>query len=210
MSNENNNNVRPDLEQDKQEEQKDTGVADEIAKKLEENEQESEDTSNSVQTTDTKPFDITQLTPEQISQLRDMIERTPRGLQTEDYSLIVRLRQLDGKVVVAWQNAYKKQVSDEVEQRAVLKDFIKVKFHGSDDFVEVPYKDFMDEQNRVECKVLSVDTKPIQEKVGVTEKRNEMGVGTELVEMIVTREKSVFKVELPNGDVAEIDGEFVN
>lgn len=104
-------------------------------------------------------FDLAKLSPDQLYQLKDMIDTLPARPQAAAGRPVVSLRIMDDKLVIDFKNAFNTWVKDEQANQNVEMVMIPVRFLGSDGFTNVRWKDFM-EAHQVPCEVIKRDSVP--------------------------------------------------
>lgn len=150
------------------------------------------------------PFDITQLTTEQLQQLKRRLDATPDKAE-QDITPTIHLRKLGGKHVIEIGRARSVMVFDATERREVERFRIPVKFLEGGDFVDVDYNEFMLSE-RVVCPVVNKreTVRPVVEGKVFSKER---GVEVEQVYKIVD---TWFTVSMPDGRTIELSGGSVN
>ena len=151
------------------------------------------------------PFDMGKLTPDQLQQLKSMLAVTPERITQKKGNPITTVRQINGKYAVAIGKAYLALVYDAARLTEIETHKIPVKFYGEDKFTDVIYPDFMAAE-KVKCEILSVSQKEKIREEGEIVKR-ETG---KLVKMEVKMVNYFFKIKLPDGSIAEIEGSAAN
>jgi len=187
-------------------------VEEEIASRLGE-EAISEGDSNSDTPTPASPklIDLNNLTQEQIQDLQELFANTPRRSKVKETYHTIELRQIDGKYIVEWGNTYFDLKTDPVQRRDVMKTMIPVRFHGSDDFVDILWKEDFMSAERATCKILNMEKKEVPEVVGKTFKRDsDGGLTSQEVEMYVNKVEITLTIQLPNGETTTINGKYAN
>jgi len=151
------------------------------------------------------PFDLSKLSTEQLQNLKAMLAATPDRVQRKKKNPTVKLRVIDGKVVMDFKNAYKALVDDPENNRKVERTHIQVKLQGEDTYHSVLYRDFM-QADQVVCEILSTR----QDKDEIVEGETISRETGRPVEMIVTVVKDFFTIKLPDGSTTEIEGRLAN
>lgn len=151
-------------------------------------------------------FDLTSLTAEQLSTLKQMLNATPDRLVKKKGDPIVTMRKLDDKFIVKFKKAYQVMVLDEELQRKVPVLMIPVLFYGEEKYVDIRWDMFHQNAERVKCRVTNILSKTEEIFDGTTISR---ATGTE-VEMYKTVVHNYMTVELPNVGSVDVEAEFVN
>jgi len=155
------------------------------------------------------PFDIQKLRPEQLQQLKQMLNATPDRVAQKKQNTIIELREINYKgekrIVVDFKDSrlaieYKAEQAKDIETHKIM-----VKFDGDDGWTDVLYDTFMGAK-RVKVEVLSTRKKESSYSEGEILQRKT----GKLVEMRVTTALYFFKVKLPNGKIIEIEGKLAN
>lgn len=164
------------------------------------------------------PLDISQLRPEQIQQLKEMLSITPERankIKANPRVSIRRYRGVDGqaepKLIVDIGRAYSTLVKDEHTNITEEVIRIPVKFLGDADFTLIRYKDFMNSE-QVVCEVVAFDRQQewVVEDAGRPVRNRETN---ELVERGYFEVKEMFTIKLPEGSNPEqvtIEGYMAN
>lgn len=164
-------------------------------------------------------FDLSQLRPEQLQQLKAMLSATPERSQQERGNPIVTIRRLvtyttDGqeqqRLITHFKNAYNTWVHDElanINKEIVL---IPVHFLGDEEgkYTNVNYKDFISADS-IRCEVISTRTKPGRIIEGEVVSR-ETG---RLVQREIKTLETWFTIKLPEGttpSTVEIESKIAN
>lgn len=151
------------------------------------------------------PLDLSKLTTEQLQTLKSMLAATPDRVQRKKKNPTVKLRVIDGKVVMDFKNAYKALVDDPENNRKVERTHIQVKLQGEEKYHSVLYRDFM-QAKQVVCEIVSTR----QDKDEIVEGETISRETGRPVEMIVTVVKDFFTIKLPDGSTVEIEGRLAN
>ena len=153
-------------------------------------------------------FDISKLGPEQLQQLKAMLAATPERMSRKKQNPRVRIRRIDGNLVVDFQNAFLGLVDDPTMNRKLERHIIPVRFLGSETYENILYSKFINSE-QVPCEVLSTRTHEDEVEEGVTISRE---TGTP-VEMIRKTVQYWFTIKLPEGstpETVEIEGKVAN
>lgn len=151
------------------------------------------------------PFDITKLTQDQVQALKAMLAATPDSQRRKKENPRVTLRNIGGKIVVDFKNAFLALIEDVENNRQLYRHKIPVKFRGEDKFENVLYSEFINSE-RVVCEVVS-SKQEVEEIVEGEVVSRQTG---QLVEMVVKKVRSFFTIKLPDGDTLEIEGRIAN
>lgn len=151
------------------------------------------------------PFDLTKITPEQLSVLKQMLGATPDRITKKRGNDTVKLHDMNGKLVVAWKKSYQSLLNDPVERRAKNVAMLPVLFKGDTEYTDVVWADFM-ASDRVVCEVLTVRIKKDVIEEGETVSRQS---GT-VIAMEKTMIEYFFTIKTPSGEEFEINSKFVN
>jgi len=154
---------------------------------------------------ETKGFDVTSLSPEQIRQLRAVLASTPDRIDKKDAQPIMTLRRVDGKYIVEHKNAVLRLVQDSEQKRDVQRHFMKIRFDGEEDFVEVPLDEFM-MYERVRCTCTDIKTDVKESHIGETMSK-ETG---RMVEMVAKNTIYSLTLLTPEGKTIVVNGDNVN
>jgi hypothetical protein len=154
-------------------------------------------------------LDISRLSPDQLYELKEQLDGlAPRSNRPVGRPTI-RLRQYDGHFIVDFKPAFNTWQRDEKANQNVEMVMMPVKLLGQTDFVNIPWKEFMNAP-QIQCEVISrrsenddyVDGPPVRSRA------NGM-----LIERTVKRLKETFTVKLPAGttpDQVELEARIVN
>lgn len=140
------------------------------------------------------PFDIASLNREQLQALKSMLAATPDGGSRKKLKPRIRLRRIDDNIVTDFKRAKLGLVDDHELGRKVERHLIEVKYLGSENYVTVLYKNFI-ESEQVACEVLSERHETNEVVEGETISR-ETGA---LVDMVRRDVLYWFTVQLPEG-----------
>lgn len=151
------------------------------------------------------PFDLSQLRPEQLQQLKQMLAATPDRIVRKKKNPTVTLRVINDKVIVNHKNTYKALVDDPENNRKVERHHIPVLFQGDKDYTVIMYKEFINSP-RVACEVTGTRSETDEIVEGETVSR-ETG---QMVEMVVKVIRDYFTIKLPDGSTIEIEGKIAN
>jgi hypothetical protein len=187
-------------------------VASNIAQRLgDAGEANTEEKSDAPKAKQSNMIDLNNLSIEQIQDLQEKFTQTPRRVKKKEEYHTIELRQIDGKVIVEWGESYFDLKHDPAQRRDVMKTMIPVRFHGSDDFVDILWSEQFMLADKVTCRVLKMDKEEEAEVVGTTIKRGKDGEETsQEVEMYVNKVIITLTVQLPNGEEITMDGKFAN
>ncbi len=176
-----------------------------ISERLSNKAKESETKEVGAKEQETKGLDIASLSPEQIRQLRAVLASTPDRIDSKNEQPIMTLRRVDGKYVVEHKNAVLRLVQDSEQKRDVQRHFMKIRFYGEDDFVEVPLDEFM-LYERVRCTCIDIKTDVKEMHIGETISK-ETGRKVEMVNRV-----TIYSLTLltPDGITIVVDGDNVN
>ncbi len=166
--------------------------------------------SNAPKAAEPLAFDISKLTPDQLQQLKAMLNSTPDRVARRQVNPIITLRQMhrenQDKIVVDYKNAYLALVDDPENNRKVERHIIPVKFYGDEGFTPVMYKDFMDSP-RVRCEAVKMYSEPDSHVEGEVYSKER---GT-MIEMEVRTIRHSFDVRVPGIDkIIRIEGRVAN
>lgn len=163
---------------------------------------------NAPQAEQTMPFDLSKLQPEQLQQLKAMLNATPDRVMQKRGNPIVTIRRYTGKFVIDMGNAINTLVEDKLTRMNSEVLIIPVKFLGTDTFVNVDYKELTNSE-KVKCEVVS--TRRINGRIVEGEiVSKETG---RLVERAITTVQDFFTLKLPEGspvETLEIEARIVN
>ena len=154
-------------------------------------------------------FDITRLSPDQLQELKEQLDNIAPRSNRPMGKPIVRLRKYDDKFIVDFQNAFNTWIKDERANMNVETIMIPVKFLGSNEFVNIAWRDFMN-ADQVPCDVISRRSEPKEIVDGPPVRNRATG---QLTESVVRRLKETFVVRLPAGtepSEIELEARIVN
>lgn len=160
---------------------------------------------NSPQPRENIPFDINSLSLEQLQSLKQKLAVIPDQIRKTSVKPTITLRELQGKLVIGFKNAFLALVDDLVNNKKVEAHIIPVLFYGENEYQNVRYKEFMNAP-RVVCEVVSKREDVAEIPEGTTRSRI---TGTE-VEMVRKEVKQFFTVKLPDGTSIELEARLVN
>lgn len=202
----------PSLDMDIKQDTPSSPVEQEIAGRLGEEAGQEERVTTDVPVGKTpKLIDLNNLTQEQVQDLQELFANTPRRAKTKETYHTIELRQINGKVVVEWGKTYYDYKHDPAKRADVIKTMIPVRFYGEDNFVDVLYKEDFMQAERITCKIVKMNKEEVPEVVGKTFKRDsDGGLTSQEVEMYVNKVVITLDIQLPNGQVTTINGEFAN
>ncbi len=159
----------------------------------------------------TKPIDLNNLSVEQIQNLKELFARTPSRVDDKKANHTVKLRKINDKLVVEWEQTYFAKKRDSINHMDVMKTIIPVRFNGDKKFTDILWREEFMDAEMVECEIVKMDTQEERKAVGVTYKRNSSGEKTtEEVERYVVNTNVVYTVKLPNNEQIKIDSRFIN
>lgn len=149
-------------------------------------------------------IDLSNLNTEQLQALKAALSATPDRSSTANQAKTVKIRRYQDKYVVDFKQAYPALIMDETLQRKVEQHIIPIKLEGAEDFINVPYRTFM-QSEQVPCKVLAMpkEEHPIVE--GETYDEHDR-----LVEMVRTEVVYSLKIETPEGRELNVEGKIAN
>lgn len=179
-------------------------VADKIAERLGGQGSDQLDNPESIQPK-SNPIDISSLSPDQLQTLKQMLAATPDQIRKTNQRPTVTMRQIDGRTVVGFKNAYLGLIDDLENRRKVERHLIPVLFEDAEDYENVLYKKFM-EAPRVECEVIEKSEDTVEIPEGTTRSRI---TGT-VVEMVRKEIHTFFTVKLPSGKSVKLEAKLVN
>ena len=195
----------PPQEQEQVEEVPEPQVED-IASRLSNKEEVSEDVQEDVPVPETPVnFDPSMFTSEQLQALKRMLNATPDRPNNKNKGMTVQLREINGKVVRDFSKAFNGFIQDPEEPtRRIPTVKIKVYFFGEEEPTEMLYTEFMDSP-RVKFTVKNVRTETEEVEEGETIS-NETG---QLVTMVAIYHHRFFKIEV-DGKEVEVSDKIVN
>lgn len=158
-------------------------------------------------------FDLSKLTPEQLIGLKQALEAAPLRVAKLG-NPIVKLRRIEGNIVLDFGNAYQTLVHDDLANMNIEKVIIPVKFIGANGkidaaFTKVDYRDFMNAE-QIKCEVISTRREVGGFSEGEVESNERPGV---MVELRVNTMQDFFTVKLPPGSPTpqvEIEARIAN
>lgn len=171
-------------------------------------------------------FDLARLSPDQLMALRDAMAALPQQRSRKRGNPIIKLRRIDGRMVIDFKNAYvtmQKNEETNVTSEVVM---MGVRFMGDDGkgetmpdpqdpnklvpkFTKIDWKNFMN-ADQVKCEVISTRRIPGSIVEGEVESNERPGV---MVEMEVRTIQDFFTVKLPEGSpvpTVEVEGKIAN
>lgn len=171
----------------------------------------------------TAAFDLSKLSPEQLMGLRDAMAALPQQRVKKRGNPIVKLRRIDGRIVVDFKNCFQRMVKDENTQITAEAVMIPVSFMDETGkpetetvegkvrtkWTNVLWKDFMN-SDQMKCEVIGTRRVPGSIIEGEVESNERPGV---IVEMEVRTIQDFFTVKLPEGSpvaTVEIEGKIAN
>lgn len=159
----------------------------------------------------TKPFSIEDLSTEQIQLLREKFAKTPQRVLPTQTSHTVDMREIDGKIIIAWKPTYFAKKRDLEKHMDVMKTMIPVLFHKAADFKNILWREEFMEADKVTCDIIKTDISEERKVVGVTYKRDGSGEKTsEETERYVVSHKVTYTVKMPDGEEIKIDSSYIN
>lgn len=153
----------------------------------------------------TSGFDVTKLSLAERQALKEALAFTPDANVKKNNGNTLTLRKIEGKYVIAFGKAYKQLVDDEVLQKKVEREYIKISFFGEEKPSIVSYRDFqLSERVSVEIVEKIAKTIPVSEGQIMSKQTGSL---IEANKMVVA---DSFKIRLPEGDLVTINGEYAN
>lgn len=193
--------------EEKQEPEKEVNVADSISKRL--GQQATDDVqeeSTAPKAQNTMPFNINELSREQLQSLKAMLNATPDGQSKKDRKPTVTIPEINGKIIVDHKKCIQGLVKHPDTQQDVMRPLIPVLFKGEKEYVNILYSEFIN-SNKITCEVIKHTFEPKTIVEGETISR-ETG---RLVDQVRTEMISYFTVKLPNSDeTLELLGHQIN
>ncbi len=188
-----------------------TEITNEIQEKLQDSEPKADKDNTASTKATSNPIDLNNLTTEQVQNLKELFAKTPQRVSPEQTYHTVQLREIGGKVIIAWEQTYFAKKRDTINHMDVMKTIIPVLYHGSAKYQDILWREEFMEANKVTCKIIKMETSEERKPVGVTYKRNSSGEKTnEEVERYVVNTKVTYLVRLPDGEEVNIDSSFIN
>lgn len=184
--------------------EEEVSVVDEVSKELSGEGQE-EEGDGVAKAKAPNSFDISQLTREQIQQLKQVLNATPDTIERKKSNPKVTLRQIDGRYVVDWKNSYLGLVRDPENNRDVERHIIPVLYKDAKEYENVLLSKFIN-SDRVPCEVVDIHQKREEVVEGETISR-ETGLP---VEMVVVKIETEFSIKLPEGEIVRIKSKMAN
>lgn len=158
-----------------------------------------------LQSEEVKPaFDIASLSHDQLQALKAAIAATPDRVDQKHVNNTIKVRMIDGKLVVDFKNAFLGMIMDETLQRKVERHIIPVLLEGETEFKNMMYRDFM-QGEQVVCEVIDM----IPKTTPVVEGQTYDPFG-QLVEMVRTEVTYKMNVKKPDGKMIELPGKISN
>lgn len=149
-------------------------------------------------------IDLSKLSPEMLQQLKAALAATPDRVDQGNKNKTVQLREIQGKIVVDFKNAFLGLVDDEVNLRKMERHIIPVLLEGEKEFKNVLYKDFM-QSPQITAEVIRMS----KEEVPIVEGETHDPYGN-LVEVVRTDIRYTFDLKLPDGRDITMPGKIVN
>ena len=151
-------------------------------------------------------FDLSKLTPDQLSNLKAALDGVPSGnVRPTKKNSTVTLREMDGKLIVKFSNAFLRLVMDPQSRSEKERQHIAVMFLGEDKETTVFYQDFMSAQ-RIKCEVINVKVEKREKQVGECYNKDLK----RRVPMFIEWDERTMTLKLPDGSSLEIEEKFVN
>ena len=179
-----------------------TPTAGEVSSQVSEKLNKKEEATN---TADMIPFDVDKLSSEQLRVLKAKLSAQPERIKEEDRIKTIRLRSIDGNVLVDFKRAYIDLIDDPENNRKVKRHVIPVRLFSEEEYRTMLYSDFINSE-QVALEVVS-ERKDIQEKVTGQVIHRKTG---RLVDMVQRTTKQWYTVKLPSGDTVEIEDYIAN
>jgi len=153
------------------------------------------------------PFDITKLSREQMQTLKSMLNATPDAQTRKRENPRIKLRSIDGKIIIDFKRAFNTTLKDPELNRDVERHVIPVRFQGDPEekYENILYSRFIN-SDQIVCEIVDSRQKVEEFIEGETFSRE---TGT-MVEMVRKEIKQWYTVKLPNGDTLEIEGRLSN
>lgn len=140
---------------------------------------------STIKTEETVPFDIKNLTKDQLQALKLMLNATPDNPVKKKGNVVIKLREIDGKIVTNFTKVYFGLVRDHEQMKDISVPKIKVSFHGEEELHEMLYSDFINAPQKrfettntrvhreefIEGEVISAETGQLVDMVRVEETR---------------------------------------
>lgn len=151
-------------------------------------------------------FNLNDLTADQLANLKAALDGVaPANIRPKKQNSTVTLREMDGKLVVSFSNAFQRLVMDPESRAEKMRQHIAVKFLGEDKETTVFYQDFMSAQ-RVKCEVVSVKVDHKEKQMGEVYHKD---LKRRVPQMVEWDERSM-TLKLPDGKMLEINEKYVN
>lgn len=185
--------------------EKPANLSENIANRLGNKSTEGEHEEGKPKPAQTIAFDLNSLSLEQLQSLKQKLAVIPDQIRKTVLKPTITLREVQGKLVVGFKQAYLALVDDPVNQKKVEAHIIPVLFLGETEYSNVRYKEFMNSP-RVACEVVSKreDAEEIPE--GITRSRI-TGTEVEMIRKVVTQ---YFTIKLPSGETMELEAKLAN
>lgn len=151
------------------------------------------------------PFDLSQLSQEQLQQLKEMMNQTPDRIKTKKENPKVRLPIVNGKRVINFSKAYLRGVYDPERGGTRERQHIDIQFEGEKEMTTVLYRDFM-QSPREEAEIVSIETQNDGGVVGETWSKEKQAP----VEMRIDGKKEFFNLKTQDGKELKLSARLVN
>lgn len=183
------------------------GVIPNISERLSNNNTSNEQKVETVKTETTAPFDLGNLTREQLQMLKIALNATPDKVDRNKGKMTTQLRMVDGLPVIDWTSSYKAVARDVDAMRDVYVDKIKVMLLDATEWKEMLLSDFH-QSDRKTFTILGSrhEPNPIVDELNPEVVHRETGA---LVENVVMMSKDFFTVDI-DGRKVEIKSKASN
>lgn len=180
-------------------------VTEQVAKDLGAGSGEKKDDEGAMKTGTPLPFDLSKVTPEQLSQLKQMLNATPDRVARKKENPVIKLRVMNEKIVIDHKNAYTGIVRDRELRADVERPIIPVLLDGDTEWQTILYSDFM-ELPQIKCEVISQR----KEENDVVDGSCVSNITGRQTEMLVHTVDYFYTVKLPGGATKEFMARIVN